>query len=65
MRAVPGALVGQFGAGVDTKRLTSGTEGLKRLLKAYASAKWIKDAMESWGEELVRSHLICSESWIT
>ncbi|KAF8340336.1 TIP-1 family-domain-containing protein [Cantharellus anzutake] len=34
MKAVPGALAGQFGT------------------VAYASAKWIKDAMENWGEEL-------------
>lgn len=55
MRAVPGALAGQAGAGVDTRRLTSGVEGLGRLLKAFASARWIRDAMEAWGEEVVKS----------
>lgn len=54
MRAVPGALAGQAGAGVDTRRLTSGVEGLGRLMKAFVSAVWIREAMEGWGEELVR-----------
>jgi RAD50-interacting protein 1 len=53
MRVVPGALAGQAGAGVDTRRLTSGAEGLGRLLKAFVSAQWIRDAMEAWGEEVV------------
>ena len=53
MRAVPGALAGQAGAGIDTRRLTSGVEGLGRLLKAFVSTRWIRDAMEVWGEEVV------------
>ncbi|KAG9103847.1 hypothetical protein FRC06_007525 [Ceratobasidium sp. 370] len=52
VRAVPGALAGQVGAGVDTRRLTSGHEGLQRLLKAYASAYAMKDAMQVWGDSL-------------
>lgn len=55
MRAVPGALVGQTSHGVDRMRLTSGVEGLGRLFKASVSASWIKGALESWGEELVRN----------
>lgn len=53
MRAVPGALAGQPGHGVDRTKLTSGVEGLGRLFKAFVSAFWIKEAMESWGEDLV------------
>lgn len=53
VRAVPGALAGQVGHGVDTKRLTSGVEGLTRVVKALVSARWIKAAMEAWGEDLV------------
>lgn len=52
IRAVPGALAGQVGHGVDTKRLTSGVEGLTRVVKALVSARWIKAAMEAWGEDL-------------
>ncbi|KAF8322455.1 hypothetical protein DL93DRAFT_2223365 [Clavulina sp. PMI_390] len=53
MRAVPGALAGQAGHGVDRARLTSGVEGLGRLFKAYVSATWVREAMEAWGEDLV------------
>ncbi|KDN49481.1 hypothetical protein RSAG8_02183, partial [Rhizoctonia solani AG-8 WAC10335] len=52
VRAVPGALAGQVGAGVDTRKLTSGHEGLQRLLKAYASASAIKNAMREWGDSI-------------
>ncbi|KAF8744205.1 RINT-1 / TIP-1 family, partial [Rhizoctonia solani] len=52
VRAVPGALAGQVGAGVDARKLTSGHEGLQRLLKAYASAFAIKGAMEEWGDSI-------------
>ncbi|CAE6432985.1 unnamed protein product [Rhizoctonia solani] len=52
VRAVPGALAGQVGAGVDTRKLTSGHEGLQRLLKAYASASSIKGAMQEWGDSI-------------
>lgn len=53
VRAVPGALAGQVGHGADTKRLTSGVEGLSRIVKALVSARWVKAAMEGWGEDLV------------
>lgn len=53
MRAVPGALAGQAGHGIDRTQLTSGVEGLGRLFKAFVSASWVKEALESWGEELV------------
>ncbi|KAG8730619.1 hypothetical protein FRC11_006279 [Ceratobasidium sp. 423] len=52
VRAVPGALAGQVGAGVDTRKLTSGHEGLQRLLKAYASASAMKGAMQEWGDSI-------------
>ncbi|KAG8953229.1 hypothetical protein FRC04_002639 [Tulasnella sp. 424] len=52
VRAVPGALAGQVGHGVDSKRLTSGVEGLTRVVKALVSARWIKAAMDAWGEDL-------------
>jgi hypothetical protein len=53
VRAVPGALAGQVGAGVDTRKLTGGHEGLQRLLKAYASATAIKSTMQTWGDNIV------------
>ncbi|KAG8971230.1 hypothetical protein FRB90_010563 [Tulasnella sp. 427] len=34
------------------KKLTSGVEGLTRVVKALVSARWIKAAMEAWGEDL-------------
>ncbi|KDQ20405.1 hypothetical protein BOTBODRAFT_183196 [Botryobasidium botryosum FD-172 SS1] len=49
VRAVPGALAGQAG---NTARLTSGVDGLSRLVKALASTKWMISAMEAWGEDL-------------
>lgn len=54
MRVVPGALAGQPGHQHDTRRLTSGVEGLQRLMKAFVSARWITIAMQNWGEQLVR-----------
>jgi RAD50-interacting protein 1 len=53
MRAVPGALAGQVGHQYDTRRLTSGIDGLQRLIKAFVSARWITLAMQTWGEEIV------------
>lgn len=53
MRVVPGSLPGQVGHQSDTKRLTSGVEGLQRLVKAFVSARWITLAMQVWGENLV------------
>ena len=51
MRAVPGALAD---AGrTDSRRLTSGVEGVQRLCKALVSAKYLAVAMEVWGEDLV------------
>ncbi|KAG8803228.1 hypothetical protein FRC16_006461 [Serendipita sp. 398] len=52
MRAVPGALAGQVGHQYDTRRLTSGVDGLQRLIKAFVSARWITIAMQNWGEQL-------------
>lgn len=59
MRAVPGALnvslagKEEGGVHVDTRKLTSGVEGVQRLCKALLSAKYIEVSMEGWGEELV------------
>jgi hypothetical protein len=59
VRAVPGALnvsLGgkeEGGVHVDTRKLTSGVEGVQRLCKALLSAKYIELSMEAWGEELV------------
>lgn len=61
VRAVPGALAGQVGAGVDTRRLTSGHEGLQRLLKAYASACAMKGTMQGWGDSIVSE----TEFWLS
>lgn len=52
LRAVPGALAGQVGHQYDTRRLTSGVDGLQRLIKAFVSARWITIAMQGWGEKL-------------
>ncbi|KAG9013900.1 hypothetical protein FRB93_000281 [Tulasnella sp. JGI-2019a] len=52
VRSVPGALASQVGHGVDTRHMTSGVEGLSRLVKALVSGRWIKAAMEGWGEDL-------------
>ncbi|CCM00322.1 uncharacterized protein FIBRA_02352 [Fibroporia radiculosa] len=57
MRAVPGALgsVGVSSEGTrpgDSKRLTSGVEGVQRLSKALISAKYMGAACEAWGEDL-------------
>lgn len=61
VRAVPGALnvsLGgkeEGGVHVNTRRLTSGVEGVQRLCKALLSARYIETSMKSWGEELVIS----------
>ncbi|KAJ7462806.1 TIP-1 family-domain-containing protein [Mycena galericulata] len=58
VRAVPGALASvSLGRDdgtvkVDTRRLTDGVEGVQRLCKAWLSARYMKTAMEGWGEEL-------------
>jgi RAD50-interacting protein 1 len=52
VRAVPGALAGQVGQGSDTRKLTSGVEGMERLIKAGVSANYIAIEMERWGEDL-------------
>lgn len=57
MRAVPGALgavTDSAGRSADPKHMTSGVEGVQRLVKALVSAKFIAAACEAWGEELVR-----------
>ena len=53
MRAVPGALGTDVGRLSDSRRLTSGVEGVQRLCKALVSAKYVAAAMEAWGEDLV------------
>lgn len=53
MRVVPGALAGQVGYQGDNKRLTTGVEGLGRLVKAFVSARWTTIAMQRWGEQIV------------
>lgn len=59
VRAVPGALnvslTGKEEGGVrlDTRKFTSGVEGVQRLCKALLSAKYVEVSMEAWGEELV------------
>jgi hypothetical protein len=52
VRAVPGAL-GATSSGDNRGRLTSGVEGIMRLCKALVSARYISNAMEVWGEDLV------------
>ena len=52
VRAVPGALAGQVGHSSDTRTLTSGVEGMGRLVKASVSAHYIAVEMERWGEDL-------------
>lgn len=57
VRAVPGAL-GAASNG-DTKNRghpTAGVEGIMRLCKALVSARYISNAMEGWGEDLVSSY---------
>ncbi|KAG7529987.1 hypothetical protein FFLO_05284 [Filobasidium floriforme] len=60
-RAVPGALAGhsrENGLGMDTAKMTSGVGGLQRLTKAWISAKWLMDAMERWGDEMLYLELV-------
>lgn len=58
LRAVPGSLGVSLGRQeeatikVDSRRLTTGTDGLQRLCKALLSAKYIEMAMAGWGEEM-------------
>jgi hypothetical protein len=68
VRAVPGALgvtasgpgsgaeQGVTWGGGDGRRLTTGVEGLTRLVKAWVSARYIGSGMKGWGDDLVRSH---------
>ena len=54
VRAVPGAL-GAASSG-DTRNRghpTTGVEGIMRLCKALVSARYMSNAMEGWGEDLV------------
>ncbi|KAI5123752.1 hypothetical protein M0805_000343 [Coniferiporia weirii] len=65
VHAVPGALAGQAGHGRDAKNMTGGVEGLQRLVKAYASARWMATVMTSWGEDmffLELWHQICEKA---
>lgn len=61
VRAVPGALAGQAGHGTDAKRMTTGIEGVQRLVKALVSAKWMTSVMQVWGEDVVRFLTLCCE----
>ena len=38
---------------VDTQRLTAGVEGVKKLAKAWLSARYLEAALRGWGEDLV------------
>lgn len=55
VRAVPGALSGNARGGIhfDQAKVTGGTEGLGRLVKAGLSAAWIIDAMRGWADDVV------------
>ena len=54
VRAVPGALANsRAGINYDQSRLTGGTTGLQRLLKALLSARWLLAALRIWADELV------------
>ncbi|KAL0071704.1 hypothetical protein AAF712_000626 [Marasmius tenuissimus] len=58
IRAVPGALGVSLGVkddssvNVDTRRLTTGIDGVQRLCKALLSARHITSALKVWGEDL-------------
>ena len=52
VRVVPGAL-GVDGPKTDARKLTGGVEGSQRLCKALLSARYIENAMRTWGEEVV------------
>ncbi|WWD01416.1 hypothetical protein V866_008360 [Kwoniella sp. B9012] len=68
VRAVPGALAGNTRSGVhiDQAKLTSGKNGLQRLMKAWLSGQWIQEGMTKWGDELffveVASNLASSQA---
>ncbi|WWC69475.1 uncharacterized protein I206_103416 [Kwoniella pini CBS 10737] len=54
VRAVPGALAGNTRSGVhiDQAKLTSGKNGLERLMKAWLSSKWVEEGMRRWADDL-------------
>ncbi|ORY33806.1 TIP-1 family-domain-containing protein [Naematelia encephala] len=54
VRAVPGALSGNTRSGVhiDQTKLTSGSAGLERLIKACVSGAWILAALRTWADDL-------------
>ena len=54
-RVVPGALSGNTRSGVhiDQTKLTGGTAGLARLMKALISAEWITSALRVWADDVV------------
>ena len=43
---------------METRKLTGGVEGSQRLCKALLSARYIEDAMRTWGEEVVSVHFL-------
>lgn len=54
VRAVPGALgAASNGDSKNRGHPTAGVEGIMRLCKALVSARYISNAMEGWGEDLV------------
>ncbi|WWC90049.1 uncharacterized protein L201_004981 [Kwoniella dendrophila CBS 6074] len=54
VRVVPGALSGNTRSGVhiDQAKLTSGKNGLERLMKAWLSGQWIEEGMKRWEDDL-------------
>ncbi|OCF36565.1 hypothetical protein I316_01816 [Kwoniella heveanensis BCC8398] len=54
VRAVPGALAGNTRSGIhiDQTRLTTGRNGLERLIKAWLSGRWVVEGMRKWSDDL-------------
>ncbi|WVR05282.1 hypothetical protein IAU60_002294 [Kwoniella sp. DSM 27419] len=54
VRAVPGALAGNTRSGIhiDQAKLTTGKNGLERLIKAWLSGRWVAEAMRKWADDL-------------
>jgi hypothetical protein len=72
VRAVPGALSGNTRGGVhvDPAKVTGGTAGLTKLVKAGLSAGWVLEALRAWSDDPVSrcgacwvSAYACSSSW--
>ncbi|WVQ81558.1 hypothetical protein IAT38_003682 [Cryptococcus sp. DSM 104549] len=54
VRVVPGALAGNTRSGIhiDQAKLTGGSAGVERLIKAWLSSKWIAEASRKWADSL-------------